>query len=131
MLRGVVEYLRFLFGIGLPADSDGFGQSLCDDMRFARHFRRCRTIAVTWRSPSADEATAIEVDPVMGRFGDDTIGVASVGDEVWVVRDRMWFGWPDPPEFVFFALQGTTIRAAKDFDHWPTAWTPPEPLSRS
>ena len=41
----------------------------------------------------------------------------------WVVRDRMWFGWPDPPEFVAIAFDGDEVWAAADFDNWPRKWT--------
>ncbi len=125
MLRAFLDQLRFLFGIGVPTPPDGFGQGRADDLRFARHFRRARRIEVAWRRPTAAEVLAIEADPIMGGFGDNTVAVANVGAEYWVVRDRMWFGWPDPPEFVFFAWRGTVIEAAKDFDRWPACWKRP------
>jgi hypothetical protein len=41
------------------------------------------------------------------------------------LEDRMWSGWPDPPEFCFFAMDNDTVWAVADFDRWPGTWTPP------
>lgn len=109
------------------ATAEGFGQSLADDLRFIWRFRRCRRQAVDWRLPGDEERRILDGDPVLGRFGDMTQLVADVGAQRWIVRDRDWFGWPDPPEYVFFALEGTTIYVARDFNGWPPAWgTTPE-----
>ncbi|KQM86028.1 hypothetical protein ASE67_09150 [Sphingomonas sp. Leaf23] len=119
----------WLFGRTPPSvDPDGFGQGMVDDLRFERHFRRARLRDVRWRVPTAVEVAAIEGHPILGRFGDHVLMVAEVDDERWIVRDRDWFGWPDPPEYAFFALAGDTIRAATDFDEWPPRWTLPDDL---
>ena len=112
----------------VKAEPDGFGQSFFDDLRFRHHFRRACRRVVRWRVPTAGEVAAIEGHPILGRFGDHVLLVAEVDDERWIVRDRDWFGWPDPPEYVFFALAGDTIRAAADFDGWPPRWTLPDDL---
>jgi hypothetical protein len=110
-----------------PTPPDGFGQSLLDDLRFATRFRRCRKIEVAWRRPDDDEAKAIEADPIVGRFGDLTIGVAEIDGRRWIVRERDWHGWPDPPRFAFFVLDQGEVWAGTDFDRWPSGWTwPPE-----
>jgi hypothetical protein len=107
-------------------DPDGFGQSLADDLRFLHRFRRCRRRAVTWRTPTADERAAIDGDPVIGRFGDDTVALAQVDGRRWIVRDRVWHGWPDPPQFAFFAVEPDgAIWAGADFDRWPAVWRRP------
>jgi hypothetical protein len=105
-----------------PGSADGFGQSLVDDLRFYRRFRQCRQREVDWRPPTDAERRHIDEHPILGRFGDMTQLVADVGARRWIVRDRDWHGWPDPPEFVFFALEGEAIWAARDFDGWPSAW---------
>ena len=49
------------------------------------------------------------------------------GPEKWVVMSRAWHGWPDPPEFAFFAQDAAgEVICAADFDWWPKAWTRPE-----
>jgi hypothetical protein len=108
-----------------PEDQDGFGQSLADDLRFWARFRTCRMRPVLWRKPTPQERAGIESHPILTRFGDDTIAVADVDGRRWIVRDRLWFGWPDPPEFAFFALDGDSIWAAVDFNHWPSRWQRP------
>ncbi|MEL6978893.1 MAG: hypothetical protein AAGM38_09465 [Pseudomonadota bacterium] len=43
--------------------------------------------------------------------------------ELWLVGDRLWHGWPDPPEFAFWALgRDGDVRCAGDFDGWPRLW---------
>lgn len=117
---------RFRRCAPVAVEPDGFGQSFLDDLRFLFRFPRARRRPVTWRIPTDMEGAAIEAHPVLGRFGDDTIGVADVDDERWIVRDRDWFGWPDPPQYIFFALADDRIRAAADFDRWPPRWTRPD-----
>jgi hypothetical protein len=119
----MIDFLRSLFGIGTgDIPSDGFGQSLADDVRFALRFRKCRRRDVVWRVPTWDEGRAFDIDPIIGRFGDITIAVAEVDGRRWLVRERDWHGWPDPPRYVFFALDGSGIWAGADFDGWPKPW---------
>lgn len=108
-----------------PETGDGFGQSIADDLRFLHRFRACRRQPIAWREPCDVERKAIDAHPIVGCFGDWTIGIADVDGRRWIVRDRDWFGWPDPPEYVFFALEGDTIWAGADFHNWPRAWTRP------
>jgi hypothetical protein len=76
---------------------------------------------------SARACSAIEADPIVGRFGDLTIGVAEIDGRRWIVRERDWHGWPDPPRFAFFVLDQGEVWAGTDFDRWPSGWTwPPE-----
>mgnify|MGYP001255266027 CR=1 FL=1 len=113
--------------IAVVETGDGFGQSLIDDVRFLWRFRSCRALPVVWRLPHQGEAASIEADPLFGRFGDCTEGVAEADGRLWVVRSRLWHGWPDPPEFVFFAREPDgSIWCARDFHTWPGAWTRPE-----
>jgi hypothetical protein len=82
--------------------------------------------AIVWRKPDSDEEHTIETHPILGRFGDCTIAVADVEGRRCVVRERMWHGWPDPPEFAFFALSADgSVWSARDFNTWPASWTRP------
>lgn len=105
-------------------EQDGFGQSLLDDVRFMIRFRSCRNRITCWRRPSDAECAEFDVHPIIGRFGDQTQFVATVGVEQWIVRDRDWWGWPDPSRYVFFAMQAGRIRVAADFNTWPPLWSP-------
>lgn len=115
--------LKVLVGWRERVPADGFGQSLADDLRFLLRFDRCRKIATTWRAPTAEERPAQNAHPVVGRFGDEAHAVAQVGGQQWIVRERDWYGWPDPPRYVFFALRDKQIWGARDFNIWPRAWT--------
>jgi hypothetical protein len=111
---------------GTPVDQDGFGQSLLDDFRYAVRFRAAKRRAVAWRTPDDAECAHFAAHPLVGRFGDGTIAVATVDGRTWIVRERDWYGWPDPPQFVFFALEpGGSVWSARDFHEWPKAWTRP------
>ena len=81
---------------------------------------------MTWRRTTAEESAWW--DAHFGRFADGVHAVADVGGCRWAVLDRMWRGWPDPPEFAWFALDADdSVWAARDFDWWPEAWAaPPE-----
>ncbi|WP_420137845.1 hypothetical protein [Sphingomonas sp.] len=126
MIRSALRSFRTLIGCGVAgSDYDGFGQSIVDDLRYLRRFRQCRRRAVLWRTPTAADEKTIEVHPVLGRFGDATIAVAEVDGRHWIVRERDWHGWPDPPRYVFFANEQDGIWAAADFDGWPQAWQQP------
>ena len=105
---------------------DGFGQSLFDDARFMWRFRGCRLRAASWCAPSDGERMHYDVHPLFGRFGDATTALAIVDGRTWIIRERDWHGWPDPPRFVFFALKPEgSIWCARDFHVWPQAWVRP------
>ena len=126
MILGLITRLRE--GRREDVSDDGFGQSVADDARFFLRFRAMKRRAISWRKPGEAEGAEIETHPVLGRFGDCTIAVADVDGLRCLVRERLWHGWPDPPEFVFFALATDgSIWSARDFDLWPRAWTRPLP----
>lgn len=104
---------------------EGFGQSALDDLRFFFRFRQCRRLAVTWRKPSHDEAQTLLADPFLGRFADEVCGLAAVAGRSWIVLERDWHGWPDPPQYAFFAIASGKIWVAADFHNWPRSWTLP------
>jgi len=106
-----------------PETDDGLGFSSAKELRLARRVWRLRRAAITWRAPTAAERAEYDMHAITGRFGDDTIALADIDGRRWVVRDRLWFGWPDPPEFVAIAFDGDEVWAAADFDNWPRKWT--------
>ena len=109
-----------------PSNSaDGMGQSLLEDLRYVWRFQACRKRAVSWRPPDAAERAQYETHPLFGRFGDHTIAVAEIEGRRWVVRERDWHGWPDPPRYVFFAIEPDgRIWVGYDFNSWPgLTWT--------
>ena len=110
---------------GRPADIDGFGQTILEDFRFFWQFRRCRNVPVFWRRPTIEEKNAQSKHEVIGRFGDEAYAVADMQGELWIVRERDFHGWPDPPRYAFFAVRGDQIWIAKDFDVWPRQWRKP------
>lgn len=102
----------------------GFGQSLWEDLRFLLRFWSRRRHVINWRIPSDVERQEIDLHPIVSRFGDQTQLVADSGKERWIVRDRDWWGWPDPHRYVFFVLKDDRILVAADFTAWPVNWTP-------
>lgn len=109
---------------GRQIERDGFGQSLFDDLRFFVRHARLRRRAICWHSPYAEERSWLDEHEVWRRFGDETIGTANVDGLACYVRERIWFGWPDPPQYVVLAFDNTGhIAIAMDFAIWPTAWS--------
>lgn len=106
-----------------PTGNDGFGQSHFEDLRFLWRFRGCRKRAALWRAPDDAERRHYDAHALFGRFGNHTLARAEVDGRRWIVRERDWHGWPDPPRFVFFAIEaGDRIWCGADFHHWPQAW---------
>jgi hypothetical protein len=121
MLGG--DWLRRAFKRDPDVPQDGFGQSLLDDLRFMHRFRPCRNAQIAWRKPTREEDANYDGHVIIGRFGDSTEAIAVVDQRTWIVRERTFYGWPDPPRFAFFALDaGGTIWAAADFHEWPRGW---------
>ena len=83
--------------------------------------------AVTWRFPTVVEQKSFEVHQILKTYAEFLVAAADVGDESWVLMERVWHGWPDPPRWIFIAFdpQGRTVCGC-DFDHIPTTWTMPE-----
>ena len=105
---------------------DGFGQGLFADLKFWWRFRRCRRWPVDWSAPDDVQRRHWDNHPLCSRFGDATLAVAEVDGRMWLIRERDWHGWPDPPRFVFFALAPDgTIWCACDFGMWPEGWRRP------
>ena len=118
--------LRLLLGKRHEAGAeDGFGQSLFEDLQFLFRFLQCRRRIVVWRRPSTNEAAIVAAHPVFGRFGDATVAVADVDGARWIVRENDFYGWPDPPRYAFFAVEGDRITATGGFTFWVKAWSYP------
>ena len=106
---------------------DGYGQGLWADIRSLIRFRACRKRPTIWsRSPAHDEQI-FRAYPVVERFGDAVRAIAHVDDgpwagQLWITLENDWYGWPDPPQFAFFAMKNGEIWAAMNFGHWPGAW---------
>lgn len=110
-------------------DSDGLGQNLWEDLVWMWRFRRARGQTIPWRRPTPDEDAWIEAHPELRRFGDFTVAVADFQSRFWLVRERVWSGWPDPPAYAAFALEGEVVWMGRDFEFWPKAWARPDAIS--
>lgn len=106
-------------------DGDGIGQSLLKDIVWQWRFWRSRRADIPWQRPTAQDERRFAAFPALGRFGDFTIAAADFELKHWVVRERAWSGWPDPPTFVVFALKDETVWMARDFEDWPPGWRKP------
>lgn len=120
---------------------------MLEDLLFWARFRARRRAAAVFQPVCMPARWRWGYDP---RFEPYSDGIEWVGrpsaprfqGEVWLVGERLWHGWPDPPEFVFWALAAgdapngpnrrtaqetkdarAALRCAADFDAWPAAWT--------
>ena len=115
--------------------NDGYGQSIIDDLRSVCRFRALRKISVVWQAPDQWPGDIYAEFPSLDRFGDGIVGWHKPGlgaeAETVIIIDRLWYGWPDPPEYAWLVFdQDGRIIAGCDFHAWPKAWvrslTPPQ-----
>ena len=63
---------------------------------------------VVWRKPAWEEARRWSEDKRFEPYAEWCEWVAEVetkkGREQWLALSRTWHGYPDPPEFAFFAM---------------------------
>jgi hypothetical protein len=84
-------------------------------------------LAADWRLPTATEQAAFAAHRKLSEIADSLIAAADVGEESWILMDRVWFGFPDDPQFAFFAFRpdGSTICAA-NLDDLSPSWRLPD-----
>ena len=123
--RPILDFLADLFGLRPDPYPDGFGQSAIEDARYYWRSRQCRKMQVEWRRPLPEDRVAWDTHPLVSRFADDLLALADVDGRSWIMKDLMWSGWPDPPEYAFFVMEGDTVWAVADFDRWPANWSLP------
>ncbi len=70
--------------------------------------------------PLRGEPEKASLDPDIGWW-------ARVGNELWFLADRDWFGWPDPQQYALLVWDRTKKRLMQfgNFGLLPTAWTMP------
>jgi hypothetical protein len=135
MFRRIFDLLRAVWG-PTSGTLDGYGQSWVDDARSAKRFRSLSRSAIVWQSADDWPGDVNAAYPILlDRFGDGIVGwyrakVSQNFDsnrwEDWFVIDRMWHGFPDPPEFAFMAFDASgKIISGHDFDDWPASWIKP------
>jgi hypothetical protein len=118
----LADLWRAVFGPD-PEPHDGYGQSLIDDISSSRRFRALRRQAITWHPPRDWRGELAADFPILDRFGDGVLCWHSEDGEDRVIIDRMWHGFPDPPEFAIFAFDAEKrIVWATDFYWWPKTW---------
>ena len=74
-----------------------------------------------------EEHAWLKTQPELETLGDFLWLAPDIEDELWLLIERVWNGFPDPPKYAFLAFDlGGALMIAKDFDHLPTGWTLPE-----
>ena len=125
MIRYLINLWRTARGSS-PESYDGYSQSLADDVRAAIQFRALAKQQVIWDSVSSYCGDACADYPMLDRFGNGIFAYHATREGDWFIIDRIWHGWPDPPEFAFFAFDtDKRIVTGQDFGDWPSAWTKP------
>ena len=84
-------------------------------------------LTADWRLPSKRELRAFKEHHRLRDMADDLIAAADIHDESWILLERMWSGFPDPPPFVFIAFRsnGSQVCAA-DLDGLSPSWRLPD-----
>lgn len=102
---------------------DGYGQSLMDDLRSARRFCKLRKQSIIWQAPDQWPGDIYAQFPSLDRFGDGIVGWHEAVSQTMIIIDRLWHGWPDPPEYAWLMFdEGGRIIAGYDFNTWPQTW---------
>jgi hypothetical protein len=127
MIHRLKTYWRRVLGTERHSN-DGYGQSLADDARSAIRFRKLSKQDLVW-GPASDYPGNVAADfPILDRFGDGIFAYRAAAEEQWFIIDRLWHGFPDPPEFAFLAFDASKqIVTGKDFSTWPATWKRPSP----
>jgi len=83
-------------------------------------------LASDWRLPTATEQAAFKAHRHLSGLADALIAAADVDGESWILLERDWAGYPDPPRFAFLAYRpdGSTICEA-DLDDPSPLWRLP------
>ena len=101
--------------------------SLCGEPLARAEAEKRLALAVDWRLPTKTEKSAFSSHRRLAKLADFLIAVADAGDESWILLERVWAGFPDPPAFAFLAYRsnGETICEA-DLDRPSPLWRLPE-----
>jgi hypothetical protein len=84
-------------------------------------------LSVDWRRPTSVELEAFSKHRRLSKVADALIAAADVDSESWILLERDWSGFPDPPPFAFFAYasDGKTICEA-DLEQPSPSWRLPD-----
>jgi hypothetical protein len=107
-------------------DKDPFNRNF-----FAVNLHMVRTWRLRGRDMDWRETRAADLPPHAASAFNDLLGVdpelsAEVDGLLWVVGERDWHGYPDPPRFVIVGFDAAgKVKAADDLHGWPKAWAAP------
>jgi len=109
-----------------PTEPLSLKSSLVRGVRHWRRFRVRAKRAVAWRNATPQERDWLKGQPELEPLGDFLLLAPSVEDELWLLIERIWNGWPDPSMYAFLAYdQDHRLILGKDFEVLPKAWTLP------
>jgi hypothetical protein len=86
------------------------------------HFRKAAAMPMFWSKGSTYAGNVFADYPLLDRYANSLHAFITAGEELWVVIERDWHGYPDPPQFAILALNAGERQWACDFDHWPSQW---------
>ena len=79
---------------------------------------------MAWRPPTISDKSRFGA--FADAFADVFHAIAESAGEVWLLYERDWFGFPDPPRYVVVALSADgAVIAADELNTLPRAWTFP------
>ncbi len=104
-------------GFALPRN---LAETVVDRLRIATRERRM----VSWRHPDSEERARF--GGVVEMFADALDAIATSEGETWLMGERLWFGFPDPPRYMVVFLDAESrVIAATDLDRLPQGWMIP------
>jgi|GEM_PF-3256755 len=111
----------------LPAKPLSLDLSLARKLKLGKAFRERTTRAAAWRGAGAAEYGWLKKQPELEPFGDFLFVANDIEDELWLLIERTWHGFPDPLQYAFFAFGADDrLIVAKDLSELPEAWAMPD-----
>ena len=111
----------------LPTKPLSLDLSLTRKLKLEKAFRERTARAAAWRGASPAEYGWLKTQPELEQFGEFLFLASDIEDELWLLIERTWHGFPDPPQYAFFAFGADDkLIVGMDLDDLPEAWVMPD-----
>ena len=114
--------------MNLPTKPLTWNTGLLSGVKHAFALQKRKRRRTVWQRATPEEYQWLKTQPQIEELGDFLFLAPAIEDELWLLVERTWHGFPDPPLYAFLAfdLEGKLI-AGGDLDHLPRTWTLPKP----
>jgi len=113
--------------MNLPIKKLSWDASLFSEIKRSLALSKRKGWKVVWRKAVPEEYDWLKAQPKIEELGDFLYLAPAIEGELWLLIERTYHGFPDPPAYAFLAFdkQGKLL-AGGDFNHVPEGWDVPE-----